>query len=48
MAAFWALLIGLFNYAPYIGTLLGVALPALFAMLQFGDLRHTLIVTGAL
>jgi predicted PurR-regulated permease PerM len=48
LAGFWALLIGLFNYAPYIGTVLGVALPALFAMLQFGDLRTTLIVAGAL
>jgi predicted PurR-regulated permease PerM len=48
LAAFWALLIGLFNYAPYVGTLLAVALPGLFTMLQFGDLRTTLIVSGAL
>jgi len=48
LAPFWALLIGLLNYVPYIGSVLGVALPALFALLQFGDLRAGLVVAGSL
>jgi predicted PurR-regulated permease PerM len=37
-AVFWALLIGLLNYVPYVGSVLGVAIPAVFGLLQFGDL----------
>lgn len=37
-AGFWALLIGLFNYIPYLGGILGVALPTLLALLQFGEI----------
>jgi predicted PurR-regulated permease PerM len=48
LAPFWALLIGLLNYVPYIGTVLGVALPVLFALLQFGDMRTALVLAGAL
>jgi len=36
-AGFWALLIGLFNYVPYFGGIVGVALPTLLAILQFAD-----------
>lgn len=48
LAPFWALVIGLLNYVPYIGSVLGVALPVLFALLQFGDIRTALVLTGAL
>ena len=48
LAPFWALVIGLLNYVPYIGSVLGVALPVLFALLQFGDLRSALVLAGAL
>lgn len=34
-AGFWALLIGLFNYIPYLGGIVGVALPTLLALLEF-------------
>ncbi len=37
-AAFWALLIGLFNYIPYLGGVIGVAFPVALAILQFGEL----------
>ena len=48
LAGFWALLIGLLNYVPYIGSVLGVAIPSLFALLQFGDLRTVLLLAGGL
>jgi predicted PurR-regulated permease PerM len=48
LAPFWALVIGLLNYVPYIGSVLGVALPVLFALLQFGDMRTALVLAGAL
>ena len=37
LALFWAVLIGLLNYVPYIGSVLGVALPVAFATMQFAD-----------
>ncbi len=37
-AGFWALLIGLFNYIPYLGGIIGVTLPTLLALLQFGEI----------
>jgi len=36
-ALFWAMLITLLNYVPYIGSFLGVALPAAMAIVQFAD-----------
>lgn len=44
LAAFWALLIGLLNYVPYIGSVLGVLFPVSFALLQFGDIKTVLIL----
>lgn len=38
LAGFWALLIGLFNYIPYIGGIIGVALPSALALLQYGEI----------
>jgi predicted PurR-regulated permease PerM len=37
-AIFWAVLIGLLNYIPYVGSLVGVAFPVLLALAQFGSL----------
>lgn len=47
-AAFWAVLIGLLNYVPYFGSVLGVALPVAFATMQFADLNQVLLVMLAL
>lgn len=41
---FWALAIGLLNYIPYIGSLVGVALPVALSIVQFGDLGRTLVL----
>lgn len=35
-AGFWAILIGVFNYIPYIGGFIGVGLPALLAIVELG------------
>lgn len=50
-ADLWALLIGLFNFIPYLGTALGVLFPVLMAAIQFpefGDVLLLLIALGAL
>lgn len=47
-AMFWAVLIGLLNYIPYIGSVLGVVLPAAFAIVQFADLNVVLALLLAL
>jgi len=36
-AAFWAVLITLLNFVPYIGSVLGVLFPAIMAIVQFND-----------
>ena len=41
---FWALLIALLNYIPYFGSLLAVTFPVLLSILQFGDLKWTLLL----
>lgn len=43
-AVFWGVLIALLNYVPYIGSFLSVFLPAVFAILQFGNLNAVLAV----
>jgi predicted PurR-regulated permease PerM len=48
---FWAFLIFLMNYIPAIGSLIATVFPALFAMLQFGELMPgvwVLIIVGAI
>ncbi|MDA3953480.1 MAG: AI-2E family transporter [Bacteroidales bacterium] len=48
---FWAFLIFLMNYIPAIGSLIATVFPAMFAMLQFGDLMPgvwVLIIVGAI
>lgn len=41
---FWAFLIFLLNYIPAIGSLIATLFPAIFAMFQFGDLTHPLLI----
>jgi predicted PurR-regulated permease PerM len=36
-AVFWAVLAGLFNYVPYVGSVLGTAFPVAFATMQFAE-----------
>jgi predicted PurR-regulated permease PerM len=45
-AALWAIIIALLNYIPYIGSIVGVAFPAFFAIAQFGTLTIPLLATG--
>jgi len=47
-AAFWAVLIGLLNYVPYLGTVLSVFLPVAFATMQFADPGMVLTILAAL
>jgi predicted PurR-regulated permease PerM len=50
-AGFWAILIGIFNYIPYVGSFIGVFFPVALSVLQFGDLGPvialTLLLAGA-
>lgn len=41
-AVLWAVLIALLNYAPYIGSFLGVLFPVIMAIVQFGNLNEVL------
>jgi predicted PurR-regulated permease PerM len=43
-AVFWAVLIGLLNYIPYLGSFLGVMLPAAMAIVQFGSMDEILLL----
>ncbi len=43
---FWAFLIFLLNYIPTIGSLIATVFPAVFALLQFGDIATSLYVLG--
>jgi AI-2 transport protein TqsA len=43
---FWAFLIFILNFIPTIGSLIGTLFPAIFCMLQFGDVTHCLMVLG--
>jgi predicted PurR-regulated permease PerM len=43
-AAFWAVLIALLNYVPYIGSVLGVLFPVTMSIVQFGNPNDVLAV----
>lgn len=47
-AAFWGFLAFALNYIPTIGTFIGVALPALFGLVQFDSYTDTVGMIGAL
>ncbi len=47
-AIFWAAMIFLLNYIPTIGSILGTAVPSIFALLQFGELVPALAVLAGI
>jgi AI-2 transport protein TqsA len=47
-AGFWAVLIGLLNYIPYLGSFLGVLFPVVLSALQFDDVGVVLLVLAVL
>jgi predicted PurR-regulated permease PerM len=48
LAGFWAVITGLVNFIPYLGTIVSIALPVLMAAVQFGDLGTALALLAAL
>lgn len=47
-AAFWAVVIALLNYVPYIGSFLGVLFPVAMSLVQFGDLASVVVLMVSL
>ena len=47
-ALFWAVLIALFNYIPYVGSLIGVIFPVALSLAQFASLPTTLLLAALL
>lgn len=47
-ALFWAVVIGLLNYIPYAGSILGVMLPVILSLAQFGALWTTAVLATLL
>ncbi len=47
-AGFWAVLIFVLNYIPYVGSLVGVAFPSVLALVQFDTFVPFLVITGTL
>jgi len=47
-ALFWAVAIGLLNYIPYVGSLIGVLFPVTLTLAQFGSIRMALLTAVAL
>jgi len=45
-AAVWGLTTALLHFIPYVGPAVGLALPVLMAVLQYGTLKHALIAGG--
>lgn len=43
---FWAFLIFILNYIPAIGSLVATLFPTVFALLQFGDVTHAVLVVS--
>jgi predicted PurR-regulated permease PerM len=41
---FWAVVIGFSNYVPYVGSIIGVALPVTLSLAQFGSLAETVML----
>lgn len=48
LAGFWAVVTGLLNFIPYLGTFISIALPVAMAVVQFGDLGSVLALLAAL
>lgn len=43
-ALFWAFLIFLLNYIPFVGSLIATLLPTIFSVFQYGDFYHPLMI----
>ncbi|MEO1587791.1 MAG: AI-2E family transporter [Bacteroidota bacterium] len=43
---FWSFLIFILNYIPTIGSLIGTAFPAVFSLIQFGEITPFIIILG--
>ncbi|MCC7039922.1 MAG: AI-2E family transporter [Burkholderiales bacterium] len=48
LAGFWAVITGLLNFIPYLGTVISIVLPVLMALVQFGDFGSALALLAAL
>jgi predicted PurR-regulated permease PerM len=47
-AGFWAILIGLLNYVPYIGSIIAVLFPVTISLVQFASFGHAAVALVAL
>ncbi len=47
-AIFYAVMLGLLNYIPYVGSFVGVVLPVVLSLAQFGSLATTALLGGLL
>jgi AI-2 transport protein TqsA len=47
-AVFYAVMLGLLNYIPYVGSFVGVVLPVVLSLAQFGSLATTALLGGLL
>lgn len=47
-AGFWAVLIFILNFIPYVGSLVGVAFPSVLALIQFPNPAYFLVTAGVL
>jgi predicted PurR-regulated permease PerM len=47
-AAFWAFLVFILNYVPILGAVAAIFLPAVFAVVQFGDFSHAAAILAGL
>src|SRR4029077_905902 len=48
LAASWSILIFLFNYIPYVGSLVACALPIVVSFLKFGGSWEPIVISGLL
>jgi len=47
-APFWAILIFILNYIPYVGSIIAVVFPVILSLFQFGDVTSMIILLGLL
>jgi predicted PurR-regulated permease PerM len=45
-AAVWGMTTALLHFVPYVGPAVGLVLPVLMAVIQYGTLKHVLIAAG--
>jgi predicted PurR-regulated permease PerM len=48
LAGFWAIVIGVLNYVPYLGSAAGVTFPVLMTLAQTGSIREAVVATVVL